>query len=57
VHIFNFSGNLLGETLRIFFVERIRGERTFSEPASLQKQIKDDIALAKEMLKRQNPLP
>lgn len=57
VHIFNFSGNLLGENLRIFFIERIRGERTFPEPASLEKQIRDDIALAKEILRSQNLSP
>jgi riboflavin kinase/FMN adenylyltransferase len=55
VHILNFSRNLLGETLRIFFIERIRGERTFPEPASLEKQIRADITSAKEILRSQNP--
>jgi riboflavin kinase / FMN adenylyltransferase len=50
VHVFNFDGNLLGENLRIYFIDRIRGERTFPDPASLGKQIRDDIEQAKELL-------
>jgi riboflavin kinase/FMN adenylyltransferase len=50
VHVFNFDGDLLGENLRIYFVDRIRGERTFPDPVSLGKQIRDDIGQAKELL-------
>ena len=52
VHLFSFSGNLLGEQIRIYFVDRIRGERTFPDAASLEKQIRDDIAYAKQLLSR-----
>lgn len=55
VHLFNFSGNLLGETIRVYFIDRIRGERTFSDAASLEKQIRDDIEYAKEILNIKNP--
>ena len=52
VHLFSFSGNLLGEQIRIYFVDRIRGERTFPDAASLEKHIRDDIAYAKQLLSR-----
>jgi len=50
VHLFNFNGDLLGESLRIYFIDRIRGERTFPDPVSLAKQIRDDIENAGELL-------
>lgn len=56
VHIFNFSGDLLGKTLRIYFIDRIRGEKTFPGPDSLGKQIQDDIETARELLAQQPPL-
>ncbi len=55
VHLFSFSGNLLGENIRIHFVDRIRGERTFPDAQSLEKQIRDDIEYAKQILKGKNP--
>lgn len=57
VHLFNFDGNLLGENLRIYFIDRIRGERTFPDPVSLGKQIQDDIDTAKELLTQHPVLP
>lgn len=50
VHLFNFSGNLLGENLRIFFIDRIRNEQTFSDTESLEKRIREDIREAGEIL-------
>ncbi len=50
VHLFNFSGNLLGEIIGVYFIDRIRGERTFPDAVSLEKQIRDDIEYAKEIL-------
>jgi riboflavin kinase/FMN adenylyltransferase len=55
VHLFNFSGNLLGKTLRIYFIHRIRGERTFPDVISLEKQIRDDIEYAREILRIKKP--
>ncbi|MCG2722706.1 MAG: bifunctional riboflavin kinase/FAD synthetase [Thermodesulfovibrionales bacterium] len=50
VHIFNFSGNLLGENLRIYFMDRIRNEQTFPDPESLEKRIRKDMKQAGEIL-------
>jgi riboflavin kinase/FMN adenylyltransferase len=55
VHIFNFSGNLLGEHLRIYFVDWIRSERSFPDALSLEKQISNDIEHAKEILSKKKP--
>jgi riboflavin kinase / FMN adenylyltransferase len=55
VHLFSFSGNLLGENIRIHFIDRIRGERTFPDAQSLEKQIRDDIQYAKQILREKNP--
>lgn len=55
VHIFNFSGNLLGEHLRIYFVDWIRSGRSFPDALSLEKQIRNDIEQAKEILSRKHP--
>lgn len=52
VHLFSFSGNLLGEQIRIEFIDRIRGERRFPNAASLEKQIRADIEYARQLLKR-----
>jgi len=55
VHLFNFSGNLLGQNLRVCFIDRIRGERTFPDIASLEKQIKQDMKSAREILNTKKP--
>jgi riboflavin kinase/FMN adenylyltransferase len=55
VHLFDFDGDLLGKNLRIYFIERIRGERTFPDAESLGKQIQDDIERGKEILSTKNP--
>jgi riboflavin kinase/FMN adenylyltransferase len=54
-HLLNFSGNLLGETIRIYFIDRIRNERLFSDVLSLEKQIRTDIESAKNLLNRNHP--
>ncbi len=53
VHLFDFDGDLLGKNLRVYFIERIRGERTFPDAESLGKQIREDIETAKELLTKQ----
>lgn len=55
VHLFNFSGNILGEGIRIYFIDWIRSERRFPDPFSLGKQIRNDIESAKEILSRNCP--
>jgi riboflavin kinase / FMN adenylyltransferase len=54
VHLFNFDGNLLDENIRIYFIDRIRSERVFPDAASLEKQIRDDIECAREILSIKN---
>lgn len=55
VHLFRFSGNLIGENIRIYFIDRIRGERTFPDAANLERQIREDIETARKLLKSSNP--
>ncbi|SHK44473.1 bifunctional riboflavin kinase/FAD synthetase [Thermocrinis minervae] len=46
VHILNFSGNLVGKTLRVEFLSFIREERKFSSVDELKRQIEEDIRMA-----------
>jgi riboflavin kinase/FMN adenylyltransferase len=55
VHIFNYSGELLGEHLRIHFIDWIRDQRSFPDALSLEKQIRNDIEQAREILSRKKP--
>jgi riboflavin kinase/FMN adenylyltransferase len=55
VHIFNYTGNLLGEHLRIYFIDWIRDQRSFPDAVSLEKQIRNDIEHAGEILNRKKP--
>jgi len=41
-HIFDFSGDLYGKTVRVYILEFIREERKFKNPSELSKQIKSD---------------
>lgn len=57
VHIFDFNQNLLGEKIKIHFIDRIRDEKKFSGIGELEEQIKKDIQKAKQILsKRNDPL-
>jgi riboflavin kinase/FMN adenylyltransferase len=49
------TDNLLGENIRIYFIDRIRNERTFPDKVSLERQIHDDIDYAREMLSARHP--
>ena len=55
VHIFNYTGNLLGEHLRIHFIDWIRDQRSFPDALSLERQIRNDIEHAREILNRKRP--
>jgi riboflavin kinase / FMN adenylyltransferase len=54
VHLFGFSGDLTGESLRIYFIDRIRNERTFPDVATLEKQIREDMDIAGKILIAKN---
>jgi len=50
IHLINFSGNLYGQTIRVNFIERLRGEIKFDSINALADQIKQDIQNAKKIL-------
>ncbi len=50
IHLLDFSGNLYGARLRLYFVERLRDEQYFSAVAELQAAVRDDIARARTIL-------
>jgi riboflavin kinase/FMN adenylyltransferase len=56
VHIFNFNRDILGQMLKIHFIDRIRDERKFSSISELEEQIKKDIEKAKQILSKRNDL-
>ena len=49
-HLFDFDEDVYGETIEIFFIEKIRNERKFSDGQTLVQQIHRDIAVAHEIL-------
>ncbi len=53
-HIFDYNGDLVGNTLRVYFIKRLRDEMTFASVDALKTQIHKDIAQAKGLLKRFN---
>lgn len=50
VHLLDFSGDLYGQKLRIYFVERLRGEQKFSGLQELSDAISADIIRARQIL-------
>jgi riboflavin kinase / FMN adenylyltransferase len=47
--LLDYSGDLYGRHLGVDFLERIRGQRTFADPASLAEQIRADVETARRM--------
>lgn len=50
-HLLDFSGDLYGQTLRVAFVEFLRGERKFAGIDELRSQLQTDIAQARAALR------
>ncbi len=50
-HILDFSRDLLGKTIRVDFIERLRDEKTFESAKELAEQIGKDIVRARELFK------
>ena len=55
VHLFDFSGDIYGEHLRVAFVSRLRGEIRFSGVEELKEQIHRDIQEGKRLLLEDGP--
>jgi riboflavin kinase / FMN adenylyltransferase len=52
-HLIGFEGDIYGETLRIAFLERLRGERRFDSVDELVAQMNRDVAEAAEICARE----
>ncbi len=52
VHLLDFTGTLYGESLRIYFIERLRAEQTFSGVDELSRAIASDVLKARQLLQR-----
>jgi len=50
IHLIDFSGDLYGERLRIYFVDRLRDERKFDSVEALQRAVLQDIDKARSLL-------
>jgi len=48
-HLLDFEGDLYGEDLKIFFLERLRGEKAYSGPEELIDQMKIDVEEARRV--------
>ncbi|HEV2075071.1 MAG TPA: bifunctional riboflavin kinase/FAD synthetase, partial [Thermoleophilaceae bacterium] len=49
-HLLDFEGDLYGETLRIAFAERLRGERRFDSTEALVEQMRRDVEEVRRLL-------
>ena len=50
-HLLDFEGDLLGKTIRIQFIARLRDEKTFENAETLAEQIQKDIDAARKILR------
>jgi len=48
-HVLDYSGDLLGKTIKVHFIKRLRDEKTFKSLEELSDQIAQDIKQAKEV--------
>lgn len=55
IHLFDFDGDLYGETLCVTWVKRLRTEQRFADLSSLKHQIGLDILMAREVLGQNTP--
>ena len=47
VHLFDWEGDLYGQQIKVWWVERLRDVRRFSSPRDLQRQLAVDLDEAK----------
>jgi riboflavin kinase/FMN adenylyltransferase len=50
IHLIDFNGDLYGERLRIYFVDRLRDEQRFASVEALQRAVLQDIVKARALL-------
>jgi len=50
VHLLDFEADIYGESLRVYFVERLRDEKCFDGPEALMAAIGEDIRRARILL-------
>ena len=50
-HLLDFSEDILGETIRINFIKRLRDEKTYGSVEELAEQIAQDVLESKELFK------
>ena len=51
VHLIDFQGEIYGETLQVYFIERLRDELRFPSADELVRQIQQDVVLGTALLK------
>jgi riboflavin kinase/FMN adenylyltransferase len=51
VYLLDFNGDIYDEELRLYFVARLREERTFADSGSLMAAIHQDVSLGRKILK------
>jgi riboflavin kinase / FMN adenylyltransferase len=49
-YVLDFDGDLYGSQLRLRFLDRLRGERRFEDPAALVEQMHRDVQLTREIV-------
>lgn len=49
-HLLDFEQDIYGQTMELFFLSRLRGEKKFDEIQELQDQVQRDITLARKIL-------
>jgi riboflavin kinase/FMN adenylyltransferase len=56
LHLLDFDADLYGEELRVDFVQRLRDVQPFGSAAALVAQMREDVAVAREVLDRETEL-
>jgi riboflavin kinase/FMN adenylyltransferase len=54
-YVLDFSADVYGERVRLFFLERLREERKFPSMMDLKAQIQNDVADARAYFERRRP--
>ena len=52
VHLLDYSGEIYGENIRVYFIERLREEKTFADMHELSAAIAADVLKARQILPR-----